>query len=62
MEELGLTIPKTHILRDLLALLQPHHASLTPLRRGLAFLTRFAVSIRYPGKSAAKREAEAAMR
>jgi len=62
MEELSLTIPRTHILKDLLALLQPHHLSLSRLRRGLVFLTRFAVGTRYPGDSASKREAATALR
>src|SRR5437667_11709636 len=31
LEELGVTIPRTHILKDLLALLAPHHPSLKPL-------------------------------
>jgi HEPN domain-containing protein len=62
LEELGLTIPYTHVLRDLLILLLPHHASLRPLRRGLVFLTRFAVGTRYPGDNASKREARAAFR
>ena len=43
LEELGLSIPRTHLLRDLLTLLLPYHASLRSLRRGLIFLTRFAV-------------------
>jgi HEPN domain-containing protein len=62
MEELGLTIPRTHILKDLLTLLHPFHPSLSRLRRGLVFLTRFAASTRYPGGSASKREAAAALR
>lgn len=62
LEERGLAIPRTHILRDLLALLQSHYPSLPPLRRGLVFLTRFAVGTRYPGDSASKREAASAQR
>ena len=62
VEELNLTIPRTHILKDLLALLQPHHSSLSSLRRGLTFLTRFAVGTRYPGDNASKRQADAAQR
>ncbi|MGH7136220.1 MAG: HEPN domain-containing protein [Pirellulales bacterium] len=61
LEELGLVIPRTHLLKDLLALLLPHHPSLAGLRRGLAFLTRFAVETRYPGDSASKRQATAAL-
>jgi HEPN domain-containing protein len=62
LEEPGLTIPRTHLLKDLLALLQPHYPGLSPLRRGLVFLTRFAVGTRYPGDSASKREAASALR
>jgi HEPN domain-containing protein len=61
LEELGLTIPYTHILRDLLTLLMPHHPSLRPLRRA-DFLTQFAVGTRYPGRHADKRQARAALR
>jgi HEPN domain-containing protein len=61
-EELGIAIPRTHVLKDLLALLVPHHPTLAPLRRGLIFLTRFAVETRYPGDSATRREAQAALR
>ena len=38
MEELGLTIPRTHILKDVLALLEPHCPSLTGLRPGAGVL------------------------
>jgi len=62
LEELGLTIPRTHNLDDLLALLRPHHPSLGALRRGLIFLTDFAVGVRYPGEIASKRQAVAAKR
>jgi HEPN domain-containing protein len=60
-EEQGLTIPRTHILGDLLALLQSDYPSLSPLRRGMLFLTGFAVDNRYPGKNASKREATSAL-
>jgi HEPN domain-containing protein len=62
LEELGVSIPRTHVLRDLLALLLPHHPSLRSLGRGLRFLTRFAVGTRYPGASATKRQTDAALR
>jgi len=62
LQELGLTIPRTHILRDLVNLLLSHHAELRPLQRGAKFLTRFAVETRYPGDRASKREAVAALR
>jgi HEPN domain len=62
MEELGLPVPKTHDLDLLLTVLVPHHPTLRSLRRGLLFLSDFAVDTRYPGKSASKRQAVAALR
>jgi HEPN domain-containing protein len=62
LQELGQPIPHTHILRDLVNLLLPHHAELRSLQRGAKFLTRFAVETRYPGESASKRQAAAAFR
>src|SRR5262245_52912699 len=46
LEELGLTIPKSHHLVEILDLLTPHHRSLGRYRRGLRFLTFFAVATR----------------
>jgi hypothetical protein len=60
LEELGAPIPRTHILKDVLALLLPHHPALSSLRPGLVFLSRFAVGTRYPGYSANKRQAASA--
>jgi HEPN domain-containing protein len=60
MEELGLFIPKTHDLDSLLTSLGTAHPMLRSLRRGLLFLSDFAVDTRYPGKSASKRQAIAA--
>jgi HEPN domain-containing protein len=62
LEELGLRVPRTHNLDDVLNLLLPHHPGLRSLRRGLIFLTYFAVETRYPGESASKRQAAAALR
>ncbi len=62
MEEAALTVPKIHDLTDLLADLRPHYPSLRSLRRGLHFLTHFAVGIRYPGDNATKRQAASALR
>jgi HEPN domain-containing protein len=62
LQELGLPVPHTHQLLDLLHLLMPHHSSLRSLRRGLDFLTRFAIDPRYPGYHARKRQAQAALR
>src|SRR5262245_41565900 len=62
LEELGLPIPKVHNLDDLLARLAPHRSSLLALRRGLIFLTDFAVDTRYVDDRANKRQATSAAR
>ena len=62
LQELGVNVPRIHNLDDLLDLLKGHHPELRPLRRGLVFLTDFAVDTRYPGRNAKKRQAVAAMR
>lgn len=62
LEELGQAIPKTHDLQDLLNLLLPTYPTLTSHRRGLDPLTEFAVTTRYPGKNASKRQAASALR
>ena len=62
LAESGLAMPRTHNLDDLLNLLLPHYPNLRSLRRGLIFLTDFAVDTRYPGESASKRQAVAALR
>jgi HEPN domain-containing protein len=62
LEELTLPVPKTHDLDGVLRPLHPHHPTLRSLRRGLIFLTQFAVDTRYPGESATRRQAEAARR
>ena len=48
LEELGIDVEKTHELKSLQTPLLPHHPSLRGLRRGLDFLTNFAVNPRYP--------------
>jgi HEPN domain-containing protein len=60
--ELGLTVPRTHNLIALLPLLVPHFRSLRRFRRGVDFLTQFAVETRYPGENATKRQAASARR
>jgi HEPN domain-containing protein len=62
LQELGLVVPRTHRLRDLLTLLAPHFSALRPLRPGLIFLTAFAVDTRYPVRNATKREAQSSLR
>ena len=62
LEELGQTIPRIHYLEELLDRLLPFHRSLRLFRRGLIFLTPFAVDTRYPGDDASKRQAAAALR
>jgi HEPN domain-containing protein len=62
LEELGISVLKTHDLDDLLTILRPHHPTLRSVRRGLGFLTQFAVNTRYPGRNASKRQAKGALR
>jgi HEPN domain-containing protein len=62
LQELGLPVPRTHNLLALRTLLLPHHGFVRPLRRGLEFLSRFAVGPRYPLYDATKRQARAALR
>ena len=62
LEESGRHVPKTHDLDDLLSLVHPYHPALRSLRRGMQFLTQFAVETRYPGENATRRQAEAALR
>jgi HEPN domain-containing protein/predicted nucleotidyltransferase len=62
LQECGLAVPRTHDLEDLLDLLLRRDATLGPLRRGLASLTRFAVEYRYPGLRARTREMYSALR
>jgi HEPN domain-containing protein len=62
LEELGLSIPKTHDLERLLDDLVTSHAGLKRHRRRFRSLTGFAVATRYPGENATKRQSERAIR
>jgi HEPN domain-containing protein len=62
LEELSIAISKTHDLEDLLDLLVPRYAMLGRCRRGLRFLTGFAVDPRYPLLRTTKRQATSALR
>jgi HEPN domain-containing protein len=62
MQEQGVNIPRIHDLDELLDLVVTSQPSLRRLRRGMSFLTTFAVETRYPGDDATKRQAEAALR
>jgi HEPN domain-containing protein len=62
LEELTIAVAKTHELDRLLDELRPHHPSLRSLRRGLLFLTNFAVEPRYPGENTTGRQAGSALR
>src|SRR5438445_602056 len=62
MEELGLFVPKTHFLDVLLTAVKQYYPELKGLRRGMLFLSVFAVDARYPGEDATKRQAMAALR
>ena len=46
LQELGIPVPRTHDLLDLVNLLLPHYADLKSLRRGLRSLRKFAVDYR----------------
>jgi HEPN domain-containing protein len=62
LQELGLPVPRTHDLGELLLLLIPHEPAMRPLRRGVKGLTRYAVEYRYPGFRATARQAQSALR
>lgn len=62
LEELALLVPKTHDCEELLDLIRPHHHLPGTFRRGLAFLSNYAVAVRYPGEWASKRQSSAALR
>src|SRR3954464_15704850 len=57
LQEFGLPVPRVHDLEALLGNLLPSAPPLRVLRRGLVFLTSFAVEIRYPGENATTRQA-----
>lgn len=61
LQELGAPVPRIHNLLVLRSLLLPHHAFVRPWRRGLEFLSRFAIGPRYPLFDATKRQAVAAL-
>jgi HEPN domain-containing protein len=62
LEELAIAVVKTHELDQLLDKLRPQHPKLQSLRRGLLFLTNFAVEPRYPGDNVTRRQARSALR
>ena len=62
LQEHGITIPHTHDLESLLDLILPAEPTLRLSRRGLSFLTDFAVVYRYSGSKATSRQARAAIR
>jgi HEPN domain-containing protein len=62
LQEAGQPVPRTHNLLALENLLRPIHPTVHSLRRGLDFLNRFAVDIRYPGFRAQKRQAKSSLR
>jgi HEPN domain-containing protein len=62
LDQLGRPIQRTHDLGKLLAEITPFYASMAKLKRGVEFLTDFAVDARYPGGTMRKRQADAALR
>ena len=59
--EAGAAFPKTHDLSLLLTLLQPLEPGLGILQPELDALNKYAIAYRYPGQSAAKADAKAAV-
>lgn len=62
LQEQGASFPKTHSLIELLEIALPIDESLELQRELLVQLERYAVRYRYPGESADKDEARAALR
>jgi HEPN domain-containing protein len=62
LEEASLRIPRIHDLDQLLLAMPNQHLTLKRTRRGALFLTQFAIAARYPGFSANRRQATAALR
>jgi HEPN domain-containing protein len=62
LQEYGRDIPKVHKLLDLLKLCKELDTSLEILLPDLLVLERYSVNVRYPGLSADKEEARAALR
>jgi HEPN domain-containing protein len=60
LQENGQTIPKTHVLLDLLALCLKIEPAFQIIRADLNTLEGYAIQFRYPGQSADKIEAKAA--
>jgi HEPN domain-containing protein len=62
LEECAIPVAKTHDLEQLLNALLTHYPRMPSLRRGLRFLTDFALEPRYPGEWSTKRQALSALR
>jgi HEPN domain-containing protein len=61
LQEIGVEFPRIHSLADLLALVSKHDASYMFLKSDLNVMEGYAVQFRYPGLSADKAEARAAL-
>jgi HEPN domain-containing protein len=61
LQERGTAIPRTHSLADLLALISKSDASFMVIQADAAVLEGYAIQFRYPGLSANKAEAKAAL-
>ena len=62
LQEAGVAVPRTHDLVKLLAIALPHDSTLRPLKRGMAYLTDFAVDVRYPEADPTARQARSSLR
>ena len=61
LQEKGLPVPRTHNLIELLTLSSSHDEAFLMLRPDLVLLDRYAVRFRYPGETAIRNEAKAAL-
>jgi HEPN domain-containing protein len=61
LEEANISVPKIHNSPNLLTLVLPIEPSWDVLQSDLRMLNDYAVDIRYPGKSAVKADAKAAI-
>lgn len=62
LQENSTLFRRTHDLEELLDLALQIDSTIKSMRRGLSFLSNFAVEYRYPGKAATKRQSSAALR
>jgi len=62
LQEIGVAVPRTHDLDNLVLLAMAHDPTLRSLRLRLRTLTRYAVEYRYPSEWATTRQMQSALR